>query len=117
MSVVVCAEAELSPGAGRLARLRGKEVLVVRGADGVVRAVANRCPHQGARLSDGPISGEFLYDDEVGVTLSRIGQVVRCPWHNYAFDLETGCSLLEPDRFRIATYPVAIVDGNVVLDP
>jgi nitrite reductase (NADH) small subunit len=43
------------------------------------------------------------------------GKVIRCPWHKFEFDLETGRSLHDPDRMRVATYQVAIENGCIVL--
>ena len=42
-------------------------------------------------------------------------RVIRCPWHGWEFDLETGRSLLEPERFGLKVYPVTVEDGVVVL--
>ena len=33
-------------------------------------------------------------------------KIVRCPWHAYEFELETGISLAEPERLRVATYEI-----------
>jgi 3-phenylpropionate/trans-cinnamate dioxygenase ferredoxin subunit len=41
--------------------------------------------------------------------------VIRCPWHGWEFDLESGRSLLEPDRYGLRTYRVTVEDGDVVL--
>lgn len=116
MKVVACAEADLPPGGRRVVSVRGREVLLVRTADGRVFGVANRCPHQGARLSAGHVSGEFECDAESGIRLTRIGEVIRCPWHNYAFDLVTGHSVLEPDRLRVAAYRLSIEGGQVTIE-
>ena len=50
---------------------------------------------------------EYVYGKHDGV--------IRCPWHGWEFDLETGRSLLEPDRVGLKTYPVTVEDGDVVL--
>ena len=42
------------------------------------------------------------------------GRVLRCPWHQWEFDITTGRTLARPER-RIRTYPVHISDGHVVL--
>ena len=44
------------------------------------------------------------------------GQVVRCPWHHYEFDLATGRCLVAPDRLRVATYQVAEEGDDVVIN-
>jgi nitrite reductase/ring-hydroxylating ferredoxin subunit len=43
------------------------------------------------------------------------GQVVRCPWHGWEFDMETGRSLFGVSKDRAATYPVEIRDGRVTV--
>jgi 3-phenylpropionate/trans-cinnamate dioxygenase ferredoxin subunit len=39
------------------------------------------------------------------LTLERAGEVVRCPWHGWEFDIRTGRSVFSPDRVRTKTYP------------
>jgi nitrite reductase/ring-hydroxylating ferredoxin subunit len=41
--------------------------------------------------------------------------VIRCPWHGWEFDLESGRSLFEPRRFGLKTYAVTEDDGQVIL--
>jgi nitrite reductase/ring-hydroxylating ferredoxin subunit len=41
------------------------------------------------------------------------GKVVRCPWHNWAFDLATGTHCYDPNE-KIRTYEVK-VDGDQVI--
>jgi nitrite reductase/ring-hydroxylating ferredoxin subunit len=51
----------------------GRKLVVVKSGDGA-RVLDGVCPHRGAPLEDG-----FVHD----------GCVV-CPWHGWAFDLESG---------------------------
>jgi nitrite reductase/ring-hydroxylating ferredoxin subunit len=44
----------------------------------------------------------------------RDGQIVRCPWHNWEFDVTTGKNVADPRR-RIRTYRVDVSDGEVYL--
>ena len=32
--------------------------------------------------------------------------MLRCPWHQYEYDLETGRCLADPERLRVRTYRV-----------
>jgi 3-phenylpropionate/trans-cinnamate dioxygenase ferredoxin subunit len=41
--------------------------------------------------------------------------VLRCPWHGWEFDLDTGRSLMTPTRVGIRTYPVSVRDGTVMV--
>jgi nitrite reductase (NADH) small subunit len=98
--------------AGRLvARAGGREVGVVWDAErGTAHGVRNRCPHHGAPLCLGRVR-----DREAGTpgAYSLAGaRVLRCPWHGWEFDLETG-RCLDDDALRVAVYPVELADGVV----
>ena len=43
----------------------------------------------------------------------REGEIIRCPWHLWEFEIATGRCLVDPRRVK--TYPVAIEDGQVVV--
>ena len=63
-----------------------------------VFAASNTCPHRGGPLVEGIVHG----------------QSVTCPLHNWVFDLNTGQAKGEDGR--IATYPVRIEAGRILLD-
>jgi nitrite reductase (NADH) small subunit len=111
----VCAADALAPGEKRAVEVAGRHVVVVRTGDGSFHALADVCPHQGARLSGGPLGGAVV-DHEGSPAVERAGEVIRCPWHNFAFDVCTGRSLLEPDRYRVRVYDVAVENGEVVVE-
>jgi nitrite reductase/ring-hydroxylating ferredoxin subunit len=100
MKYTVCAAGALQPGEKRGVEIGRRHVVVVRAADGSFHALVDVCPHQGARLSAGPLAG----------------YVLRCPWHNFGFDVRSGRSVLEPDRYRVKTYDVTIENGDLVVD-
>ena len=78
-------------------------------------AVRDRCPHRGASMCRGTVAGTFIASGPQEYVYSRRERVIRCPWHGWEFDLETGRSLLEPDRVGIKIYPVTVRDGTVIL--
>ncbi len=43
--------------------------------------------------------------------ISRKGEIIRCPWHGWEFDVRTGQSWCEPDRIRTRHYPLEIAPG------
>jgi nitrite reductase/ring-hydroxylating ferredoxin subunit len=106
----------LEPGGKRVVEVDRRRILVVRTGAGEVHALADNCPHQGARLSDGVLGGEFTAKAPGLHEIVRDGEVVRCPWHNFAFDVKTGRCLLDPARYRVKVYPVTIEDDAVVLE-
>jgi nitrite reductase/ring-hydroxylating ferredoxin subunit len=114
MTVVVCSTDDLAPGEKQAVRVGRRNVVVGRSAEGRCWALADVCPHQGAQLSSGHLGGNLVFVDGV-CSVERQGEILRCPWHNFAFDVTTGRSLLEPERYRVATYRVTIEDGYIVL--
>jgi nitrite reductase (NADH) small subunit len=107
---------ELGPGEKRRVEIDRRGIVVVKTEAGELYALADTCPHQGARLSDGYLSGEVSALSVGATELKRPGEVLRCPWHNFAFDVCTGLSLLEPERYRVKSYPVSVEDGRVLVD-
>ncbi|WP_300058683.1 nitrite reductase small subunit NirD [uncultured Roseobacter sp.] len=69
-----------------------------RTGEAEVFAASNSCPHKGGPLSEGIVHG----------------QKVTCPLHNWVFDLNTGAAIGEDGR--IATYPVRLDAGRILLD-
>jgi 3-phenylpropionate/trans-cinnamate dioxygenase ferredoxin subunit len=38
----------------------------------------------------------------------REGEILRCPWHGWEFDIITGRSIFNPHRTRVKTYEVTV---------
>jgi 3-phenylpropionate/trans-cinnamate dioxygenase ferredoxin subunit len=39
---------------------------------------------------------------------AREGEILRCPWHGWEFDITTGRSIFNPHRMRVRTYEVTV---------
>jgi nitrite reductase (NADH) small subunit len=91
-----------------VARVNGREVGVISDGNGALRGIRNRCPHHGGPLCLGRVSERV--EGEPGVYALVDRRTLRCPWHGWEFDLETGACLDEPS-LRAAVYPVR-VDGD-----
>jgi 3-phenylpropionate/trans-cinnamate dioxygenase ferredoxin subunit len=37
--------------------------------------------------------------------LERQGEILRCPWHQFEFDIITGRNLADGEKYRVAVYP------------
>jgi nitrite reductase/ring-hydroxylating ferredoxin subunit len=114
-TVRVCAVEELPPG-DRLIVQVGRHSVGVFNVDGRDFAFRNRCPHAGAPLCLGRVTGMVEargpgYD----VAWIRDRELLRCPWHAWEFELETGRSVSNP-RIRAKTYAVRVEDGHVTLE-
>lgn len=92
--------AELKRKGRALVKRGGRQVALFDTAGGV-RAIANRCPHQGYPLSEGTLAE--------GDTCT-----LTCNWHNWKFDLETGAVAGGGDAVRV--FPSEIRDGTVWID-
>jgi nitrite reductase (NADH) small subunit len=98
----------------RVLTVEGRQVGVISVGDDFF-AVTDRCPHMGASMCTGSLSGTFLPSEPHRLVYGRHERVIRCPWHGWEFDLETGRSLLEPRRYGLRTFRVTEADGQVVL--
>ena len=45
---------------------------------------------------------------------SRVGELLRCAWHGWEFDMRNGQSWFDPKRVKIRSYPVAIESGEEI---
>ena len=114
---VVGAVDELPAGTTRLVEVGGRSIGVFND-QGCLHAVRNVCPHHGAPLCQGGVSGTMrpsaphVYDWSGDSVDERI---LRCPWHGYEFRLSDGRSLAAPDRMAVRTYRVEVEDDEVVL--
>jgi len=77
----------------------GERCYAVCNDQGTLRALDGLCPHAGAPLGFGNLSE---------------GHIV-CPFHLWEFDCATGEYDANP-RFRVATYPVRVEDGEILID-
>lgn len=107
----VLAEEDVPEGGHAVVNIEGREIGIYR-VNSEYHAILNYCPHQGAPICAGLVSGTTLpskvYDYEYG----RAGEIVRCPWHGWEFDLQTGKSLFS-DRIRVKKYKVEVQEGKI----
>jgi 3-phenylpropionate/trans-cinnamate dioxygenase ferredoxin subunit len=80
-------------------------------------ALRSLCPHQGAPLCLGTITGTARSDSPGEIIWERAGQILRCPWHGWEFDIATGRSVLNPHRLRVGTYNVTVKLPDPEEDP
>jgi nitrite reductase/ring-hydroxylating ferredoxin subunit len=106
---------EIPPGSRKLIVVDGREIGVFN-VDGEYFAVLNRCPHQGGPLCSGRQTGFLVAPTPGDYQLSRPGEVIRCPWHGWEFDLRTGQSWCEPARVRVRRYDVAVEPGATLAE-
>lgn len=89
---------ELTPLIGKKVFVNDKEIGLFLTNEGEIFAVNNICPHKEGPLSEGTVSGSYVY----------------CPLHDQKIDLKTG-NVQEPDTGCVKTYPVEIIDGDIFI--
>ena len=113
MKYVVARVDEIPPGGRKIVRLEGREVGVFNLA-GAFHALKSSCPHQGARVCLGKIVGTALPSDVYEFGYGREGHILRCPWHEWEYDIATGEAVHDP-TVRVKTYPVEVTDDQIVV--
>ncbi len=104
---VVCRVSELPPGTHKIVQV-GKRSIGVYNIAGEFFAIRNLCPHQLAPLCLGKVTG-YCEPGPVGVyNWVREGEIVRCPWHAWEFDIKTGKSIFNPHRVKTGTFQVSV---------
>jgi nitrite reductase (NADH) small subunit len=114
MQVRVGAVEDVRRDGCRVVDVAGRRVGVISSGTAFY-AISDRCPHMGASMCTGSLSGTLLPSAPHELVYGLDQRVVRCPWHGWEFDLESGRSLLEPRRFGLKTYEVTEDDGQVIL--
>lgn len=96
--VKVCGISDLPPGGAKAVAVEGGEAAVFND-EGNLSAMDNTCPHRGAPLCDGRVSGG----------------VVTCPWHGWQFNLKDGSLLMNPSS-KQKTYKVVREGDDVYIE-
>ena len=111
---VVAAVDELPPGTRKFLEIDGRPIAVFN-INGEYFGLLNRCPHQGASLCEGPLIGLAQSSTPGEIEYSKLGEIIRCPWHGWEFDIKTGQSYVDPEKTFLRTYPVEAVAGESVV--
>ena len=101
---------ELPPGTRKFLTIDERPIAIFN-IKGEFFGLLNRCPHQGAALCEGPLIGLAQSSDPGEIEYTRLGEIIRCPWHGWEFDIRTGQSYCDPKRFRARAYPVNVEAG------
>jgi nitrite reductase/ring-hydroxylating ferredoxin subunit len=127
---VVARVSEVPPGERKIVEVEGRSIGIFNVA-GEYYALRNACPHQGGPLCLGSIQGTMAESRPGEYQWVRDGEILRCPWHGWEFDLKTGRSIFNPHKTRVRsyevtvappdeeerveTYPLSVHGGNVLL--
>jgi nitrite reductase/ring-hydroxylating ferredoxin subunit len=112
----LCPVEDLPVGGSKIFPI-GRHGIGVYNVDGRVVALENYCPHAGAPVCRGRVTGHAVVraGDRFSLAWARAGEILRCPWHHWEFDLVSGETLTDPTR-RVKTREIHIVDGWICVD-
>jgi 3-phenylpropionate/trans-cinnamate dioxygenase ferredoxin subunit len=112
---VVAKVEDIQPGTRKLVTVNGREMGIFRIGDDFYGLI-NRCPHQGAPLCRGEIVSRLVAPSPGDYRLTRTGEMIRCPWHCWEFDIRTGQSLCDPNSVQARTFDVAAEPGRSLVE-
>lgn len=95
----------------RRVEVAGREICLIRVGEEFF-ALFDRCPHGGARLSGGLLSGTVESDGPGDYRLCRKAEMLKCPWHGWEYDVRTGQSWSDPKATRTRAYSAEAVSGG-----
>ncbi len=102
------------PASGRqLVHVKGRPIVIFRLGEEWF-ALSNTCPHQGGSLCEGYLVGLIEAKQPAQYTYSRGGEIIRCPWHGWEFDIRTGLSRCEPKNLFVRQYRLDTEDGETL---
>lgn len=113
---VVARLEEIPPGQSKIVEVAGRSIGVFN-VRGELFALRNSCPHQGGPLCLGQVSGWVSSPSPGEYDYSRRGEIVRCPWHGWEFDIRTGQSYFDPARVRVRRYEVTVENASPISMP
>ena len=106
---------DVPTGKRKLVNVKGREIGIFN-VNGEYFAVGNRCPHEGASLCKGRMVGLVESSEPGSYQFSRRGELLRCPWHGWEFDLRTGKSWCEPDRTKVRSFELKVESGGALVE-
>lgn len=112
----IVATAKEIPEGGRKLVTIGNRPIAVFHTNGEYFALYDKCPHEGGSLCAGKLTGLVQSDGPGDYRLERKGEIVRCPWHGWEFDLRTGQSYCDPRRFRVRSYDAGVAKAGEVVE-
>ena len=122
MTGIVVGKATEIPIGGRkiIVPFRGRAGIGIFNVAGAYYALRNICPHKRGPLCTGEVAGRSSANAPPSVTDSfvdyeREGEILRCPWHAWQFDIATGQCLVDANM-RVKTYPIIVNGDNLIVD-
>jgi nitrite reductase/ring-hydroxylating ferredoxin subunit len=111
---IVARVADIPRDTRKLVHVAGRPIVIFNVKDEYF-AVFNRCPHQGADLCHGVLTGLAAADGVGSPTMTHMGEILVCSRHGWEFDLRTGQSWFDPARTKVRMFASEIASGSEVV--
>lgn len=108
---------QFPPGQPTIVTVGGIELGIVNLEDHGVRAVRNYCPHRGAPIGAAGFVTTTFSPCEPSALVVNLTTVIRCPWHKWEFDLDTGRPAYGISTMQLQVHEAAVVAGRVWINP
>lgn len=99
----------------KIVKIENLEIGVLKISNGDFRIIKNSCPHKMGPICKGTISGTFLPSEPGEFRYGFEGRILRCPWHRYEFDLETGQIIFSDLKLKLKFYPYKIENNEIFI--
>jgi len=101
---VIAFSSDVAAGEVKTVHYLGQDIVLFRGASGVVAALDKTCPHLGAHLGVGHVEGDCI----------------RCPFHHWMYDATGKCVDVPyapkiPPNARVKRWPMIEQDGTIMV--
>lgn len=108
-------ESAIPDGTGLMLSSGGRKVRVFR-LHGRYHALANVCPHEGGPVCEGAVTGMLEASEKTGwkPVWVRENEMLYCPWHGTAFEIESGKSIVR-EGLCVKSYPTTVSGGKVTV--
>ena len=110
---VVAQAEDLPAGARKIVSVGNREIGVFN-IGGRYYALRNSCPHKNGPLCRGRLRPLVVSPGVYQIDYQQEGLVLKCPWHQWEFDLATGQALYDK-TMRVKTYKAGREGEEVVV--
>ena len=110
---VVARAEELPDGARKILSVGNREIGVFN-IGGSYYALRNSCPHKSGPLCRGRLRPLVVSPGVYQIDYRQEDLVLKCPWHQWEFDLATGQALYD-ETMRVKTYAARREGEEVVV--
>lgn len=109
-----CKAEEVAPAAPKIVTFEKMSIGIFQLEDGYA-AMLNICPHRAGQLCEGPVCGTAKTTDKPEFIYEREGELVRCAWHGWEFEIKSGKCLVD-EKLHARTFPVHVEGDDIFIE-